>query len=155
MTPPRWLTLPLGGWIVLVAVAVATLTSWPVHVGVLLAVLVALTLAHGRVHGRWRVAGPLALALAGAGVLTAWVDATYAAGPADGLAPKAAWTAAVVVAALDIAYALYWHRRRPIPDEAADRLTATHAALDATVSGRLDELATGLRAIEARLTTID
>jgi hypothetical protein len=155
MTPPRWLTLALGGWIVLVTVAAANLTSWPVHTGVLLAVLAALALAHGRVHHRWWVAGPVAVALVGAGALTTWADPTYADGPAGSFAPKAAWTAAVVVAALDIAYALYWHRRRPTRDEPAGRLTATHTALDATVSSRLDDLATGLAAVEAHLTTVD
>jgi hypothetical protein len=155
MTPPRWLALALGGWIVLVTVAVANLTSWPVHTGVPLAVLAALTLAHGRVHHRWRVAGPVALALVGAGALMTWADPTYAEGPAGSLAPKAAWTAAVVVAALDIAYALYWHRRRPTQDEPAGRLIATVAALEATVSGRLDDFATGLTAIEGQLTTVD
>jgi hypothetical protein len=155
MRPPRWLTLALGGWIVLVTVAAANLTSWPVHTGVPLAVLAALTFAHGWIHHGWRVAGPVAFALVGAGALTTWADPTYAEGPAGSLAPKAAWTAAVVVAALDIAYALYWHRRRPTRDEPADRLTATHAALDATVTSRLDELATGLTAIEGRLTTVD
>lgn len=154
MRPPPWLTPALGGWILLVTVAAANLTSWPVHAGVLLAVLAALALAHGRVHRRWRVAGPVALALAGAGVLTTWIDPTYGDGPAGGLAPKAAWTAAVVVAALDIAYALHRHRRRPAPDEAADRLTANQTVLDATVSRHLDELATSLTAIETRLTTI-
>jgi hypothetical protein len=155
MTPPRWLTLALGGWIVLVTAAVANLTSWPVNTGVPLAVLAALALAHGRVYRRWRVAGPVTLALVGAGALMTWADPTYADGPAGSLAPKAAWTAAVVVAALDIAYALYWHRRHPTQDEAAGRLIATHTALDAAVSGRLDELATGLTAIEAHLTTVD
>lgn len=125
MTPPRWLTLALGGWIVLVTVAVANLTSWPVHTGVPLAVLVALALAHGRVHRRWRVAGPAAVVLVGAGALMTWADPTYADGPAGSLAPKAAWTAAVAVAALDIAYALYRHRRRPTPVGPSTPATAT------------------------------
>jgi hypothetical protein len=155
MMLPRWLTLALGGWIVLVTVAVANLTSWPVNAGVPLAVLTALALAHGRVHHRWWVAGPVTLALVGAGALMTRVDPTYADGPAGSLAPKAAWAAAVVVAALDIAYALYWHRRRRTQDEPAGRLIATHTALNAAVTSRLDELATGLTAIEAHLTTVD
>ena len=153
---PRWLLPAAGLWAVLGAVALANATPVPVHGAAVLAVLAVLAVVHGRIHHRWRVAGPVA-AVTGAvvaafllGLLPAEVDLGYAEGPAADLTPRVVWPLALAITSAEILLARTLHRR------AGQAATAGTLAEDPSPDGSLGERQARTRAqIGALLTQLD
>jgi hypothetical protein len=104
---PRWLVPAVAGWSVLVVVAAGALGGWAVDPRWLFGLAAVAAMAHGWVR-RWRVAGPVAVVMV---ALAVWPLGLPAYEPAGTAGPKLIWTAAVLVAALDIDVALVLHAR--------------------------------------------
>lgn len=156
--PPRWLTAALALWTVLVAVALANATPVPVSGWGVAAVIGLLCLAHGTVHHRWRIAGPLAVlaALLAAGGVLGFLPMGTSAGPALALTPRAAWTAVAIVAGVDIAVALLLHlrirRRAALAGEELSQVTARCTDADNVLRSNVGDLARRVTAVEGLLT---
>jgi hypothetical protein len=139
-------------WVVLATVAVANGTSIPVHGAVPAVVLAALAVAHGAVHRRWWIAGPVAVALVAVASVSAvgWlpdgVDLTYQ-GPAGSAAPKLIWVAVVIATAAEISWGLLLRARFAPPPSAGP---APPPSLDAP----LRDLAQRLDRVEDLITRV-
>jgi hypothetical protein len=104
---------------VTVIIAVVNLTPVPVATHDVLLVVTLFPLGYGVLSRRWwraivSAAVLMLLAAAGlGGLLPDGIDATYR-GPAESLAPRAAWSAVTVVLALDLALAARIRRHIPV-----------------------------------------
>ena len=122
---------------VVAATAVAGLTPIPVVPHWILLIFAGIAFGYGMLSRRWPLAAALAavaamLACAGLlGLLPDGSDATYR-GPAASLAPRAAWSAAALAMAGDIALALGLRRPEPRPVEVPDDgIADVHRRLEA------------------------
>jgi hypothetical protein len=132
-----WPSLTMACLIVVTAAAVGNLSPLPVATHTVLLLLAGAAIGYGALSRRWRIAlvpAAAASTLAVAGfldLLPAGVDTVYR-GPATSLAPRAAWTATVVVIAFNLAVALHTRRRCVrTPESPSDETPLVRQRLDA------------------------
>jgi hypothetical protein len=132
-----WPAIALACWMAVAAAAVVGLTPIPGGPHWILLIFAAIAFGYGMLSRRWLLAATLAtvaalFACAGLlGLLPDGSDATYR-GPAESVAPRAAWLAAALAMAFDLALALRRRRPNPPPVEVPDDgIAVVHQRLDA------------------------
>lgn len=159
--PPRWLAPALAVWVIIAAAALGNSTTAPVKAEAVVALLGLLALAHGCVHRRWGVAGPLTtvafitVGTAVAGWLPPGVQTAYDTGPAGSVAVRVIWLSAAVIATFDILWGLRLHTWLRAMAEGRDGAPVLDGSLaGAEVHQQLDELDSRIGAVEDLLTKV-